>query len=90
MLELFEKYKKYLPAAIGVVAAVLIVVTWILCPSGVVVVEVNYDYANLIEVKHIVVVCAGLMVVGVLMCALAALLAANRFISLNYDELYTK
>lgn len=36
MLELFEKYKKYLPAAIGVVAAVLIVVTWILCPSGVV------------------------------------------------------
>ena len=54
------------------------------------VVEVNYDYANLIEVKHIVVVCAGLMVVGVLMCALAALLAANRFISLNYDELYTK
>jgi hypothetical protein len=51
---------------------------------------VNYDYANLIEVKHIVVVCAGLMVVGVLMCALAALLAANRFISLNYDELYTK
>lgn len=36
MVELYEKYKKYLPAAIGVVAAVLIVVTWILCPSGVV------------------------------------------------------
>lgn len=36
MVEIFEKYKKYLPAAIGVVAAVLIIVTWILCPSGVV------------------------------------------------------
>lgn len=61
-----------------------------LCGLMYYVVEVNYDYANLIEVKHIVVVCAGLMVVGVLMCALTALLAANRFISLNYDELYTK
>lgn len=61
-----------------------------LCGLMYYVVEVNYDYANLIEVKHIVVVCVGLMVVGVLMCALAALLAANRFISLNYDELYTK
>lgn len=61
-----------------------------LCGLMYYVVEVNYDYANLIEMKHIVVVCAGLMVVGVLMCALAALLAANRFISLNYDELYTK
>lgn len=61
-----------------------------LCGLMYYVVEVNYDYANLIEMKHIVMVCAGLMVVGVLMCALAALLAANRFISLNYDELYTK
>lgn len=61
-----------------------------LCGLMYYVVEVNYDYANLIEMKHIVVVCAGLMVVGVMMCALAALLAANRFISLNYDELYTK
>ena len=61
-----------------------------LCGLMYYVVEVNYDYANLIEVKHIVGVCAGLMVVGVMMCALAALLAANRFISLNYDELYTK
>ena len=61
-----------------------------LCGLMYYVVEVNYDYANLIEMKNIVMVCAGLMVVGVLMCALAALLAANRFISLNYDELYTK
>jgi cell division transport system permease protein len=61
-----------------------------LCGLMYYVVEVNYDYANLIEVKHIVMVCVGLMVVGVMMCALAALLAANRFISLNYDELYTK
>jgi cell division transport system permease protein len=61
-----------------------------LCGLMYYVVEVNYDYANLIEMKHIVMVCVGLMVVGVMMCALAALLAANRFISLNYDELYTK
>ena len=60
-----------------------------LCGLMYYVVEVNYDYANLIEMKHIVMVCVGLMVVGVMMCALAVL-AANRFISLNYDELYTK
>lgn len=54
------------------------------------VVEVNYDYSNLINITQIALVYLGLIVAGVLMCALAALLAANRFISLNYDELYTK
>lgn len=32
--DMFEKYKKYLPAALGVVAAILIVVTLILCPRA--------------------------------------------------------
>lgn len=54
------------------------------------VVEVNYDYSNLINTTQIAMVYLGLIVAGVVMCALAALLAANRFISLNYDELYTK
>ena len=54
------------------------------------VVEVNYDYSNLIDAMHVAVVYGGLIVVGVSMCAFAALLATNRFISLNYDELYTK
>lgn len=54
------------------------------------VVEVNYDYSNLINITQIALVYLGLIVSGVVMCALAALLAANRFISLNYDELYTK
>ena len=72
----------------GLIASVVAMA--MLCGLMYYVVEVNYDYANLIEMKHIVMVCAGLMVVGVMMCALAALLAANRFISLNYDELYTK
>lgn len=54
------------------------------------VVEVNYDYSNLINITQIALVYLGLIVAGVVMCALAALLAANRFISLNYDELYTK
>lgn len=31
---MFEKYKKYLPAAVGVVAAILIVVTFALCPRA--------------------------------------------------------
>lgn len=54
------------------------------------VVEVNYDYSNLINITQIAMVYLGLIVAGVVMCALAAFLAANRFISLNYDELYTK
>lgn len=36
MLEIYQKYQKYLPAALGVVAAVLIIVTWALCPRAVV------------------------------------------------------
>ena len=34
MLEIYQKYQKYLPAALGVVAAVLIIVTWALCPRA--------------------------------------------------------
>ena len=52
--------------------------------------EVNSDYANLLDFTQITVVYCGIMVVGMAMCALAALLATNRFISLNYDDLFVK
>ena len=35
MLEFYQKYKRFLPAALGVLAAVLIIVTWALCPRAV-------------------------------------------------------
>lgn len=54
------------------------------------VVEVNRDYAGLVDVSQIGVVYGGLVVTGVVMCAVAALLSTNRFISLNYDDLFTK
>lgn len=54
------------------------------------VVEINADYATLLSVDQVCVVYAALVLVGVLMCSVAAVLATNRFIGLNYDELFTK
>lgn len=54
------------------------------------VVEVNRDYASLVDVTQIGIVYGGILVVGVLMCAIAATLATNRFIRLSYDDLFTK
>ena len=54
------------------------------------VVEINADYATLLSVDQVCVVYAALVLAGVLMCSLAAVLATNRFIGLNYDELFTK
>lgn len=50
----------------------------------------NSDYIGLVDMIHIWTVFGALIVLGVLMCAIAATLATNRFISLNYDELFTK
>lgn len=50
----------------------------------------NPDYIGLVDMIHIWTVFGALIVLGVLMCAIAATLATNRFISLNYDELFTK
>lgn len=72
----------------GVIASLIAIVVL----SGLIyyVVEVDRDYASLVHIEQIGVVFGGLMCVGVLMCAIAAVLATNRFISLNYDELFTK
>ena len=50
----------------------------------------NSDYADLVDMAHVWIVFGALIVLGMLMCAIAATLATNRFISLNYDELFTK
>lgn len=50
----------------------------------------NSDYAGLVDMAHVWIVFGALIVLGMLMCAIAATLATNRFISLNYDELFTK
>lgn len=50
----------------------------------------NPDYASLVEISHVGIVFGALILLGVLMCAIAATLATNRFISLDYDELFTK
>lgn len=54
------------------------------------VVNVNVDYASLFTMEQVCMVFVALTLVGVLMCSVAAWLATNRFISLNYDELFTK
>ena len=52
--------------------------------------ELNHEYANLIGTAPMMAVCGGMVVAGVAMCCMAAWLATNRFISLDYDELFTK
>lgn len=54
------------------------------------VVEINADYATLLSVDQVCVVYVALVLAGVFMCSVAAVLATNRFIGLNYDELFTK
>lgn len=52
--------------------------------------EINRDYAALIDASQVFMVFGGLIIAGVVMCMVAAILATNRFIGLNYDELFTK
>ena len=54
------------------------------------VLNTNPDYASLVDMIHVWIVFGALVVLGILMCAIAATLATNRFIGLNYDELFTK
>jgi cell division transport system permease protein len=48
------------------------------------------DWGNLVTLVDIAIVFASLMVIGAVICAIAAMLAANRFIALDYDDLFTK
>ena len=52
-------------------------------------VQFEAGWAELITVVDIVIVFVSLTVVGALICGLAAAMAANRFIALNYDDLFT-
>ncbi len=54
------------------------------------VVEVNADYIALVDVVHVWTVYAGMLVIGMLMCGMAAVFSTNRFIGLSYDELFTE
>ena len=72
----------------GVIASIIAIV--ILFGLICYVMEVNPDYASLVDMTQVGMVFCGIVVAGVLMCSVAASLAANRFIGLNYDELYTK
>lgn len=72
----------------GVIASVVAV---LMLAAGVYyVLNTNPDYASLVDMAHVGIVFGALVVLGVIMCAISATLATNRFISLNYDELFTK
>ena len=72
----------------GIIASLVAVVLL----SGLIyyVVEINSDYANLVNISQVALIFCGLIISGVVMCWVAAILATNRFIGLNYDELFTK
>lgn len=52
--------------------------------------DTNPDYLALVDMTHVWIVLGSLVAIGILMCAIAATLATNRFIRLNYDDLFTK
>lgn len=54
------------------------------------VIGVNHDYMSLVSLEQLLMVFGGMLIAGVLMCAVAATFATNRFLALNYDELFTK
>lgn len=72
----------------GIIAALIAMV--ILSGAIYYMLQVDSDYAVLLDFAQIWMVYAGMMAFGVVICALAATLAANRFIRLDYDDLFTK
>ena len=53
-------------------------------------IEFEAGWGSLISLTDVAIVYAMLLAVGGVICALAAAFAANRFIALDYDELFTK
>lgn len=51
---------------------------------------VDVDIMALLPTEMIVYVCAGIVVLGIVLCASAAFLAANKFIRLDYDDLFKR
>ncbi len=72
----------------GIIASLIAIVVL----SGLIyyVVEVDRDYASLVNMEQVCMIFGGILCFGVIMCGIAAIMATNRFISLNYDELFTK
>jgi len=52
-------------------------------------VQFEPGWAALIDATSVMVVFGGLLLAGMLICSLSAVAAANKFISLDYDELFT-
>lgn len=53
-------------------------------------VQFEAGWAELIDITEVSIVFGALLVAGMAICSVAAAVAANRFISLDYDELFTR
>ncbi len=71
----------------GIIASIIAMVLL----SGVLyyLIEFEAGWGSLISLVDVAVVYGMLLAVGAVICALAAMFAANRFIALDYDELFT-
>lgn len=72
----------------GVIAAVI--ASTLLGAALYYLVEFEAGWAELITIFDVAVIFAALLLTGIVICSIAAAIAANRFIGLNYDELFTK
>ena len=72
----------------GVIAAVI--ASTLLGAALYYLMEFEAGWAELITITDVVVIFAALLLTGIVICSIAAAIAANRFIGLNYDELFTK
>lgn len=72
----------------GVIAAVI--ASTLLGAALYYLMEFEAGWAELITIFDVAVIFAALLLTGIVICSIAAAIAANRFIGLNYDELFTK
>ncbi|MGM9803315.1 MAG: cell division protein FtsX [Muribaculaceae bacterium] len=72
----------------GVVASFIAMI--VLGIAGYYVVEFEPGWAQLVAWRDLAIVGGALLLLGTVMCWVAATIAANRFIGLDYDELFTR
>lgn len=72
----------------GVIAAVI--ASTLLGAALYYLVEFEAGWAELITITDVAMIFGALLLTGIVICSIAAAIAANRFIGLNYDELFTK
>ncbi|MEG1538961.1 MAG: permease-like cell division protein FtsX, partial [Muribaculaceae bacterium] len=72
----------------GIIAGIIAIV--ILCICIYYTLQIDNSVAELVSQEMLWCVCGGIIILGMLLCGIAAFLAANKFIRLSYDDLFKR